>query len=322
MLRFLEWISCRRLRLGKFYPTLKLQTFLDEFHGCYKDGSNGGLDCRWFASLYFCLRIALFAVYPITVSWYDQYIAQILIFLFAALMFSVIRPYREEWINNTDVTMLLTLAIITALSLYNLQLARIGQGINVWAFAIQFILIVMPLLYCIGYYCTLMWSRTKSRCIDFAKRKLVNDDAALLDDGSEDSRDNLVDSTHVPNFLDYVENTGRMRGRVRLSNSHRWNANRGNVNHPQPGIINSNQLASESTLLLTPSSSNTGSSSSQTSHERGGRGQRQTEEGKKDESQNEPTAIDVQLHSEGYQTTPTGDYGSVGQTSLLTSSKI
>ena len=165
MLRFLEWISCRRLRLGKFYPTLKLQTFLDEFHGCYKDGSNGGLDCRWFASLYFCLRIALFAVYPITVSWYDQYIAQILIFLFAALMFSVIRPYREEWINNIDVTMLLTLAIITALSLYNLQLARIGQGINVWAFAIQFILIVMPLLYCIGYYCTLL-------CMDTNKIKM------------------------------------------------------------------------------------------------------------------------------------------------------
>ena len=263
MLRFLEWISCRRLRLGKFYPTLKLQTFLDEFHGCYKDGSDGGLDCRWFASLYFCLRIALFAVYPITVSWYDLYIAQILIFLFAALMFSVIRPYREEWINNIDVTMLLTLASITALSLYNLQLARIGQGINVWAFAIQFILIVMPLLYCIGYYCTLLWIRTKSRCIDYAKRKLVSDDSALLeqsDDVTEGSQHSLVDSTHVPNFLDYMENTGRMRGRVRLSSPHRWNKNnRGNFNHPQPGIINSNQSCSETTPLLTP---NTGSGNS------------------------------------------------------------
>ena len=321
-LRFLEWISCGRLRLGKLYPTPKLQAFLDEFHGCYKDGSDGGLDCRWFASLYFCLRIALFVVYSVIPSWHEQYIAQILIFLCTVLMIAVIRPYREEWINNIDVTMFLTLASITALSQYNLQLTRTGQDVNTLAFAIQYILIVMPLLYCIGYYCTLMWSRTKSRCIDFAKRNLVNDNAALLDDGSEGSRDNLVDSTHVSNFLDYMENTGRMSGRVRLSNSHRWNTNRGNVNHPQPGIINSNQLASESTPLLTPSSSNTGSSSSQTSHERRGRGQRQTEEGKKDESQNEPTAIDVQSHSEGYQTTPTRDCGSVGQTSLLTSSKF
>ena len=324
-LQFLDWISCGYLRLGKLYPTPKLQAFLDEFHGCYKDGSNGGLDCRWFASLYFCLRIALFVVYSVMPSWHEQYIAQILLFLFAALMFSVIRPYREEWINNIDVTMFLTLASITALSQYNLQLTRTGQDVNTLAFAIQFILIVMPLLYCIGYYCTLLWMRTKSRCFDYAKRKLVNDDAGLLeqsDDGSEGSQRSLVDSTHVPNFLDYMENTERMRSRVRLSNSHRWNTNRGNVNHPQPGIINSNQSGSERTPLLTPSSSNTGSSSSQTSHERGGRGQRQSEEGKKDGSQNEPTAIDVQLHSEGDQTTPTGDYGSVGKTSLLTSSKF
>ena len=178
-------------------------------------------------------------------------------------MFSVIRPYREEWINNIDVTMLITLALITALSLYNLQLARIGQGINVWAFAIQFILIVMPLLYCIGYYCTLLWIRTKSRCIDYVKRKLVSDNSALLDDGTEGSRHSLVDSTHVPNFLDYMENTGHMSSRVRLSSPHKWNKNNhGNANHPQPGIINSNQSTSESTSLLTPSSTNTGSGNS------------------------------------------------------------
>ena len=115
-----------------------------------------------------------------------------------------------------------------------------------------------------AHYCA--WIRTKSRCIDYAKRKLVSDDSALLqqsNDGTDGSQHSLVDSTHVPNFLDYMENTGRMRGRVRLSNSHRWNKNnRGNFNHPQPGIINSNQSCSETTPLLTPSSTITGSGNS------------------------------------------------------------
>ena len=37
-----------------------LATFTDAFQACYKDSSNGGRDCRFFASL---VRIIIFAIY-------------------------------------------------------------------------------------------------------------------------------------------------------------------------------------------------------------------------------------------------------------------
>ena len=60
LLRLIERLSCHRLQLGKFYPSTKLQAFLNEFHGCYRDGTDGGLDCRWFAGLYFLPTTANF----------------------------------------------------------------------------------------------------------------------------------------------------------------------------------------------------------------------------------------------------------------------
>ena len=34
-----------------------LRTFVEAFQGCYKDGTNGTRDCRYFAGLYFIFRI-------------------------------------------------------------------------------------------------------------------------------------------------------------------------------------------------------------------------------------------------------------------------
>ena len=86
------------------------------------------MDCGWFASLYFCLRIGVFTVYSGTETWYLQYIIQLLFFLFATFLFALIQPYRKAWLNKLDISMFLLLAIITALSQYNLGNVWIGDG--------------------------------------------------------------------------------------------------------------------------------------------------------------------------------------------------
>ena len=43
----------------------------------------------------------------------------------------------------------------------------------------------------------------------------MNSDASA-DEGS------LADSTHVPDFLDYVQDSGRLKSRVGLSEANRW----------------------------------------------------------------------------------------------------
>ena len=140
-LRLLERLSCWRLKLTKLYPPLNLKLFLDEFHGCYKDGSDGGIDCRWFSGLYFILRLILFVVYTYTYTWELQYISQLILLLIVAFLFALIRPYKKDWINTLDVGFFLILALITSVSLYNLTQTYVDQPLSLWPFIIQYILI-------------------------------------------------------------------------------------------------------------------------------------------------------------------------------------
>ena len=232
-LRLVERLSCWRLQLGKFYPSAKIQSFMNEFHGCYKDGSNGGMDCRWFASLYFCLRIGVFAVYSGASTWYLKYILQLLFFLFAAFLFALIQPYQKAWLNRLDILMFLLLATITALGQYNLGSLWIGEGeLYLWAFGIQYVLLFLPLLYCIGYYLVLIFGRTITRWTPYVKDKYqqfknrgIQAEQIEEQDEFNTDRASLVDSTHVPNFLDYLEGSEHIENRVRLTNSHSWRPN-------------------------------------------------------------------------------------------------
>ena len=336
LLKLLNRLSCNQFNVGKLSPPLKLQAFLDEFHGCYKDGMDGGLDCRWFASFYFCFRIILFAIYASTEHWYTQYTVQILLFLFATILIALLQPYREAWINAVDMSMFILLAAISSLSMLNLFRTWIGEEPQIWAFIVQYILIFIPLMYCIAYYSIMLYTRIKS---NWVKKRSV--DETLLEQTEDESDSSLVDSTHVPNFLDYMENTGRMKGRTRVSNSQR-RSNRmrndpGSIN--RLGMINSNQTSSENTPLLTHGSSNTSTSSSQASNQgkRGGRTgseerERETQEGimkRKDEdadndenSTMELTDKHIQVNSEAHHTIPTGEYGAMGKSGLCSSFKF
>ena len=144
-------LSRNYLTLGRFYPGIKLQAFFDEFHGCYKDGSGQGVDCRWFSSFYFFLRIILFVIYTQTNYWHVQYVLMLLIFLTVALIFALVRPYKNDWINNLDTAMFVNLAAITAISQFELQQTKQGLPFNRVSFAIQIILVIAPMLYLFGY---------------------------------------------------------------------------------------------------------------------------------------------------------------------------
>ena len=219
LLRLVERLSCWRLNLTKLYPFPKLAMFMDEFYGCYKDGRDNKLDCRWFAGLYFILRMSLFTVYTVTNSLEAQYLIQILLFLLVAFLFAFIKPYRNGWVNNVDCGFFLLLAAISVFSLFNLMEAKIGEDLSTWAFFIQYILILVPLLYCIGYYFVFICKRSKGifkRCI-----ATKSNETKIPEENVEDShgyQNALVESTHVPNIMEYIGANSRMR----LTNSTTW----------------------------------------------------------------------------------------------------
>lgn len=209
--------------LRHLQPHGKMQEFLDFFHGCFKDGTDGGIDCRYFAGLYFILRIILFSLYAGTATWELQYTAQMIFFLVWAFLFASFRPYKKEWINYVDMSLFLILAAITSLSMYNLLLTRVHLHLSTWAFVMQYILIFIPLFYCVGYFLILFCSAQKE-----SLRQLVvglkQERVADAIDNEEESARQLEDSTGIPNFLDFTQSTGRLSSRMRLTDPHLWKA--------------------------------------------------------------------------------------------------
>ena len=88
-----------------------LRMFMECFQGYYRDRSDGGWDCRWFAALYPSLRIVGSVVYA--VSHNKLYFALIIIILisFVAIIL-VVRPYKEEkeFHNKLDALLLMSVA--------------------------------------------------------------------------------------------------------------------------------------------------------------------------------------------------------------------
>ena len=151
----------------------RLNQFLQTFYSCYKDGlvetTDGGTvhkptrDYRYFAGVYFLLRMVLFVIYTFTSVWAMHYILQQMICVIAILLFATLRPYKNRWYNNLDATMFGLLALINTLSVYNTYLTAIDCDPAAWAFAVQYVLIFCPLIYMAGYVLRYLWQMYRAK---------------------------------------------------------------------------------------------------------------------------------------------------------------
>ena len=83
---------------------LALHAFADVFQGCYKNGTNGTRDCRYFAGLYLVFRIILLpALYGGSIfGFYDEMVSTVCL-VTGSLLFLLFRPYKDSsWLNIWD----------------------------------------------------------------------------------------------------------------------------------------------------------------------------------------------------------------------------
>ena len=95
--------------------TLCLSAFMDKFHGCYRNGLNGGRDTRSFAGLYFFIRCLFFLYYPIQLYKIHFSIGSylVLLFLSVTLLIAIVRPYKETYMNIFDTVILVNFTFIS-----------------------------------------------------------------------------------------------------------------------------------------------------------------------------------------------------------------
>ena len=87
-----------------------LHIFMDSFQGCYKNGTSGTRDCRYFAGFYLLIRIALMGVYALTHSDIYYPLATVVLAVFM-ISFIVLQPYRSTVYNVIDSFLILSMII-------------------------------------------------------------------------------------------------------------------------------------------------------------------------------------------------------------------
>ena len=94
---------------------IALNTFVEKFNGCYRNGLDGGKDMRSFAGLYFVVRLLIFASNSIAsellISQNDPFLVRNIIFTITTLLVALCRPYKEKYMNVLDTLLLAHLGI-------------------------------------------------------------------------------------------------------------------------------------------------------------------------------------------------------------------
>ena len=104
-----QWFQklLHRLRLR----SLALNTFVDAFQGCYKDGTNGTCDCRYFSSLQLVLRLTLPLTFFLTKEpLLSVYLCSIALVIYITA-FVLLKPYKEDIYNKTDIPVFMSLLL-------------------------------------------------------------------------------------------------------------------------------------------------------------------------------------------------------------------
>ena len=137
-------LKCCQKCMGSYYRRFRaLHIFVESFQGCYKDGTTGTRDWRYFSVVYMFLRVAILFFYALTVSsFYFPMVSMLLIV--TAMAVSVIQPYKKNIYNVADAVLLLTLAMwYLSTSSYATKQYRYF----IVSVILSFLLAIVPLVY-------------------------------------------------------------------------------------------------------------------------------------------------------------------------------
>lgn len=137
-----------------------LRTFVEIFQGCYKDGTKGTRDCRYFAGLYFILRITAVVL---SSGYYHVFIhGSALLYWTTALLFAVIQPYKTQIYNVIDAVMFGLMGTMYFLITCNIEYIMFTGRSSNPLLILTDVLYSLPLLYLVVFILYRILSRENS----------------------------------------------------------------------------------------------------------------------------------------------------------------
>ena len=178
--------------LNKYWPTLKINIFLDAFRGCYRP------ECWYMSGTYFLLRLTVFIIYAFSTNEVTTRVWQLVFLFLLTVLVAASQPYRVKALNYLDIVIVFNLALINLISiyLYTTHISNVRSGYPIEFYALGIVLIWLPIVYFLIYllwYClhnrqfyktAVQYVTHQRKCLsDFLKGKL----------GSAEERQPLLD---------------------------------------------------------------------------------------------------------------------------------
>ena len=144
-------VKCFRSLLFKATSTrtiTSLNIFVEKYHSCYQDGTDGGKDMRSLVSMYFLLRILISILYSETVLEFStSSIFVAVLYGGCSLLIALVRPYKKSHMNVVDALILGNLTLLTLILDYRYY--------HIEPISLVFfnVFISLPLLSLVGFIC-------------------------------------------------------------------------------------------------------------------------------------------------------------------------
>ena len=159
-----------------------VEEFLHAFQQYYKDGTNGTVDCRWYAAYYILVNLGIYIIYSFTMSGIF-YIHAILYFILIALVVLLVEPYKEEYAfySIVDCVQYLLLAVFCSSIMFSNFTGLFQRKYMFYAYfvstgtaSIPFIYIAALVIYKIGKRSGLTFCKTESALNESLPHRLYN----------------------------------------------------------------------------------------------------------------------------------------------------
>ena len=157
-------------------------------------------DYRWIPAIYFSMRLTLLLISSLSPSYEIQFIFQQVVCIIGASIILFFQPYEDNWFNKVEALMLLLLAFINTLSLYQYYLTIAGDSLSPIAFAFQYILIFVPALYMASQILYNLYNKLRLKCCHTNKITLfkeLEEDEDVVDKSNFQSQ-SIHLSTEIP----------------------------------------------------------------------------------------------------------------------------
>ena len=124
-----------------------LRTFVEIFQGCFKDGTNGTRDYRYFSGFYFMLRIIPLLIYIIGTTPGAYASGSACLYSATAAVLVVLQPYKKHFHNTVDAVMFIIMAAMFQLLVSQTRYFVITGHTSVESLVMIDILYMLPLMY-------------------------------------------------------------------------------------------------------------------------------------------------------------------------------